>query len=245
MASSYSQACCNTKPVTADYTAVGTFEQVGDLRVYVTGPADAKHAILFIYDIYGMSSQAKQFADRLAEKGGFKVVIPDYLQNDPLDETLFGDRPKLFAWIQRVGSIEVITPPTNKVVESLRVSGVVDAGIVGFCWGAKIATQYAAVDKGDFVKAVAQIHPSMIDIKDAEACPVPNLLIPTKDEEDMVKKKKAKLITRRKKTRLTHVPPPPFSWQKTAYHELLQKKFGDKTEHHRFEGKRKERKREK
>ncbi|ORX62544.1 hypothetical protein DM01DRAFT_1297210 [Hesseltinella vesiculosa] len=209
MASTYSKACCNTKPVTADYTPVGSFDQIGDMRVYVTGPSNAKHAVIFAYDILGMTPQAQQFADRMASKCGFKVAVPDLLQNHPFDMSLVGRREELFAWIQRVGSLELMKGPLNNTIDWLREGGAVDTGMVGLCWGAKIAVQFSALETSGFIKAIAQVHPSMVDDKDAEACPVPNLLIPTKDEPDML-----------------------------PYYEILKSKsFGDQCEHYRFDGK--------
>jgi dienelactone hydrolase len=51
----------------------------------VTGPADAKKAILVIYDIFGYFEQTLQGADILANSGEekYKVLIPDWFKGKP------------------------------------------------------------------------------------------------------------------------------------------------------------------
>ncbi|CAO3637435.1 unnamed protein product [Cunninghamella blakesleeana] len=181
---SYSQACCTVKPVVSNYEAVGTIETIGDLPVYVTGPKDAKYAIVIIYDIFGLHPNAKQFADIVATRG-FKVVMPDFFRGKPCSPELLGDRPKLMEWIGKVGTIEIITPQLNSVIQWLRADGINSGGLVGFCWGAKIGAQFSAIDSPRFFAGLSFIHPSFVDVKDAETASAPVLAIPSKDEPDM------------------------------------------------------------
>ena len=54
----HSEACCNIPPVvTKGYEAKGTYKDIGGYKTYVTGPVDAKKAIVVIYDIFGYFEQ--------------------------------------------------------------------------------------------------------------------------------------------------------------------------------------------
>ncbi|KAI9306271.1 Alpha/Beta hydrolase protein [Cunninghamella echinulata] len=181
---SYSQACCTIKPVESNYQAKGTIENIGDLSTYVVGPDNAKHAIVIVYDIFGLKPNTQQFADLVATRG-YKVFVPDFLRGDYCDPKILGDKVKLIEWVTRVGSKEVIFPMVNQVVGSLRERGFKTGGFIGFCWGAKICVEYSAVDSPRFFAGLSLIHPSFVDVKDAETAMAPILAIPSKDEPDM------------------------------------------------------------
>ncbi|KAI8088968.1 uncharacterized protein BX664DRAFT_331866 [Halteromyces radiatus] len=187
---SYSTACCSIPPVSSNYEAIGVMENVGDLEVYTVGPADAKKAIVVMYDIFGLHPNTKQFADLLAKYCKYKVVMPHFFKGHDCTMEILQDRPRLMEWIGKYGSIEVITPQLNSVVEWLRSSGIHIGGIVGLCWGAKIAAQYSAIDSPRFFAGIVMIHPSFVDNKDAEVASAPVLALPSKDEPDMVYQKK-------------------------------------------------------
>ncbi|KAI9018483.1 Alpha/Beta hydrolase protein [Phycomyces nitens] len=202
---SFTHACCTIPPVKSDYQPTGVTETIGDLTVYRAGPKDAKKAILVIYDIFGFYPNTKQFCDILANHCGYKVIMPDFFYGKPYKPEDMGDIPKLLSWIAKNGSFEVIYPLVQRAKAKLQEEGIVAAGIVGFCWGAKIAVQVTAVDP--FFAAASLIHPSFIDVKDAEKANAPILAIPSKNEADM-----------------------------TEYMAVLAKKpFGPLCEHYRFD----------
>ncbi|KAI8146240.1 Alpha/Beta hydrolase protein [Fennellomyces sp. T-0311] len=182
--SSSLKACCTIPPFESTYTPVGTVEKVGDLDVYTVGPKDAKKAILVIYDIFGFHDNTKQFCDILAKNCGYKVAMPDFFHGKPWTPEQMGDMQALLAWIAKVGTIEVIQPQVTVVREWLQGQGVVQGGLVGFCWGAKIGVQLTAIDS--FFGGVSMIHPSFVEVKDAEGAGAPVLAIPSKNEPDMV-----------------------------------------------------------
>ncbi|KAL0082472.1 dienelactone hydrolase [Phycomyces blakesleeanus] len=202
---SFTRACCTIPPVQSDYQPIGSIETLGDLTVYTVGSKDAKKAIVVIYDIFGFYPNTKQFCDVLANFCGYKIIMPDLFYGKPYKYEDMGDVSKLLNWIGKLGSFEVIYPLIERVKAKLQNEGVVAAGLVGFCWGAKIAVQITAVDS--FFAAASMIHPSFIDVKDAEKANAPILAIPSKDEKDM-----------------------------TEYMAVLAKKpFGDLCEHYRFD----------
>lgn len=82
----HSEACCNIPPVVSKgYKPKGSYETIGGLKTYVTGPADATKAIVVIYDIFGFFDQTVQGADILAtsDKQKYKVYIPDWFHGKP------------------------------------------------------------------------------------------------------------------------------------------------------------------
>ncbi|ORY97565.1 Alpha/Beta hydrolase protein [Syncephalastrum racemosum] len=191
----------------SDYMPIGTMEQVDDLPFYVVGSEDAKISIILIYDVFGLHDNTKQFCDLLAKYGGYRVVMPDFFRGEPLtEEKMAGGKEAIVAWISRVGSFDVIFPDVQKIQKWLQAQDISQAGLVGFCWGAKIAVQTAGiVDR--FFGATAMIHPSQVEIQDAENAQAPILAIPTKDDVDM-----------------------------TEYMRVLSRKpFGSNCEHYRFD----------
>ncbi|RUS34906.1 hypothetical protein BC938DRAFT_477872 [Jimgerdemannia flammicorona] len=76
-----------------------------------------------------------------------------------------------------------ISPDLAKVKQYLTSSGFQSVGIVGFCWGAKIAI--TATGKDSWYAGAALIHPSQLILEDAQKAQGPILLLPSKDEADL------------------------------------------------------------
>ncbi|KAL9541236.1 hypothetical protein MBANPS3_009240 [Mucor bainieri] len=202
---SYSKACCSLPPVVSDYKYTGAMEKFEGLSIYTVGPKDAKKAVLVFYDIFGYHPNAYQFCDILAKHCGWRVIMPDFLHGDYATPALLADIPKLLEWVGRVGTIEVVTPDVERSVKYLKEGGVDAATLVGFCWGAKIAVQLTSTMP--FFVGASLVHPSFVDVKDAEKAGAPILALPSKDEPDM-----------------------------TEYMEVLAKKpFGKQCKHVRFD----------
>lgn len=129
--------------------------------------------------------------------------MPDFLHGDYATAAMMGDIPKLLEWIEKVGTTEVVsvnkgiyrkyfinfeiwiqvTPDVERSVKYLKEAGVDAATLVGFCWGAKIAVQLTTIIP--FFVGASLIHPSFVDVKDAEKAGAPILALPSKDEPDM------------------------------------------------------------
>jgi dienelactone hydrolase len=75
-----------------------------------------------------------------------------------------------------------ITPDIERVEKYLKEQGVDAATLVGFCWGAKIGVQ---LTNRPFIAGISMIHPSFVDVKDAEAAGAPVLALPSQNEPDM------------------------------------------------------------
>ena len=184
--SNTNKACCSIPPVQSDYSPKGSFEEIGGLKTYVTGDRNSKNVITVVYDIFGFWPTTQQGADILGEQG-FLVVMPDFFKGKPLDQSLYP--PKDDAAKQAVQDFfsGPASPPDNltalsnfAAAASKKFDQVRNHGILGFCWGAKIAT--LAADKRDVFKAVAAVHPAMVDPKDAEKITAPYILLASKDE---------------------------------------------------------------
>jgi dienelactone hydrolase len=55
-------------------------------------------------------------------------------------------------------------------------------GIIGYCWGGKIASLLATKEYEGLFKAAVQCHPAMVDAKDAEKVVIPMAMLASKDE---------------------------------------------------------------
>lgn len=150
----------------------------------VTGPADAKKAIILIYDIFGASSQAIQGADRLIQHfNGCLVVMPDFFKGNPLrpDQTSsareFMQGPGAFG--PNVDALlNEILPAIRQRHKNLEEKGL---GCFGLCWGGKIAVLAA-----NAFQATGQAHPGGLDVEDAKKLRAPHLCMASKDENKEV-----------------------------------------------------------
>ncbi|KAG8682314.1 hypothetical protein FRC08_015040 [Ceratobasidium sp. 394] len=179
-------ACCTIPPVQSNYQPKGTFETINGLKTYVIGDKASKKAIVVTQDIFGMVPLTQQGCDILASQG-FYAVMPDFLGDDALKP---GDVPfdtpekvekrnKLFAG---KGSPNGRLPEYLKFGQDLKAEGFKVGGL-GFCWGAKITFMAGA---SDFYTAVAAVHPSLLEPKDAEIMKAAVALYPSSNEDPAV-----------------------------------------------------------
>ncbi|GME49929.1 Dienelactone hydrolase [Neofusicoccum parvum] len=193
MASQHSHACCTIPPVVTDgYQPKGEYITVDGLKTYRTGPADAKHAILIIYDIFGFFPQTLQGADILAtsdKERSYQVFIPDFFEGKPADISWYPPDneekgKKLGEFFAGPAAPAKTVARIPKVVDAInsQVSGLSSWGILGFCWGGKVTNLSST--EGTKFKAAVSAHPAMVDPADAEKVSVPYLLIYSKDEDE-------------------------------------------------------------
>lgn len=183
-----SEACCSIPPVVSEgYEKKGEFIPLGNLeKAYVTGPKETGRAIVIVYDVIGYSSQAIQGADILASSANAQVIVPDLLQGDFADHSWIPpDTPEKLqrwqGWYAERGNPLTYLEPMASVVDTLRDGGAKKIGLVGFCWGGKLATLAATEASG--ISAVVAVHPGMVDPNDAKVVAVPFALYDSKDED--------------------------------------------------------------
>ena len=156
----------------------------------MTGSSSATEALLVIYDIFGFFPQTLQGADILAhsdKEHPYQVYIPDWFGDKAADISWFpptddDKKAKLGKFfeeqaapppkIERFGTIIKEAQEKNPNIKKW--------GILGYCWGGKVAT--LAAGNTDFFSAAAEVHPAMVDPNDAEKVKIPFILLASKDE---------------------------------------------------------------
>ncbi len=91
-------------------------------------------------------------------------------------------RDALMAWIGTEGTWEKVGPMLAEVCAALKGKRI---GVVGYCWGGKGAIM--AISNLDTIMAAALVHPSRVTPEDCQKVRGPVLLLPSKDEPDMVR----------------------------------------------------------
>ncbi|KAE8444196.1 hypothetical protein EG329_000793 [Mollisiaceae sp. DMI_Dod_QoI] len=191
------EQCCTIPPFKSDYQPVGktiTLQVPGneDLPVYVTGPADSKTALIGIYDIFGTHPNTQQGADHLAQQCNSTILLPDFFRGrgwDTNDIPPKEGREKMQAYIQSIGSWEIVGPDLLVAVSYLRERGVGSIGAYGFCFGGKKLVQAQSSSSPPYTNlfnALALIHPTNLSPTDGDLFTVPVALIPSGGEDPLV-----------------------------------------------------------
>ncbi|KAK3299636.1 Alpha/Beta hydrolase protein [Chaetomium fimeti] len=189
----HNEACCNIPPVVASgYAAKGSYEQLGSLKTYVTGPATATKGIISVYDIFGYADQTVQGADILAygdESHQYKVFMPDWFKGNPCPVEWFP--PDTEEKQKNVGAFfsnpdnapQAIAAALPEYVKALELANpsIKSWGLIGYCWGGKIAALATSSASNPF-KIAASPHPAMVDPADAKGITVPFALLASAEE---------------------------------------------------------------
>ncbi|KAI0077963.1 alpha/beta-hydrolase [Panus rudis PR-1116 ss-1] len=150
----------------------GKFEEIGGVRSYVATPSmdyPKDKVLLYLTDVFGVDLVNHQLlADDFA-RNGFKTIIPDILNNDPIppDALNPGSTYDLGAWLAKHDVPTTVHPVLDKVIAALKEAGVTKFGTTGYCFGARPAFNYA-IENITHVTVVA--HPSLLNVpEDIEA----------------------------------------------------------------------------
>jgi len=100
---------------------------------------------------------------------------------------LLADRPGLMAWLGANGDYKNnhFAELINAAVEDLRADGCTSFSIMGQCWGTFVAVQ-ASSEPGNPFLACGGPHPSMMSIEGVKDVTCPLILLPAKEDADMV-----------------------------------------------------------
>lgn len=189
---SHSQACCTIPPVISKgYEGKGSYVTINGLKTYVTGPANASHAILLVYDIFGFYPQTLQGADILAHGDHtrpYRVFIPDFFEGSPADLAWYppdndDKREKMGQFFKNVAAPPKNLPKLHDIMGVLKKDypTVTKWGGVGFCWGGKMLSLSGGKDTP--FNAIAECHPAMVDPEDGGKLTIPVLVLASKDED--------------------------------------------------------------
>ncbi|KAG0567153.1 hypothetical protein M758_7G164900 [Ceratodon purpureus] len=175
MATDLSSACCTPAPA-ATAEQIGKEETIAGVPVYITGPRSASAAVILISDVFGYQTPLLlKLADKVAA-AGYLTLVPDLFHGDPFA----GNRAGLVEWkAKHPPTGEPVTVTKNLVEVVKKTKGIDSVGLAGFCWGAKVAV--CVGKERAHVKAVVQLHPSMVEASDYEqvAVPIAVLAAPT------------------------------------------------------------------
>lgn len=160
-------------------------QPVGGVPAYVTGDVSSPNVIVCIYDIFGLWATTEQGADLLGEVTKSKVIMPDFLRENPWPVDAFPPRndeekKKFGEWLDTVGNFERATKELTAVIDASKAQGAQKIALYGTCWGGKLATELAG--KASPYVAVASVHPAFISPEDAQKVEVPIAFFPSRDE---------------------------------------------------------------
>ncbi|KIK05023.1 hypothetical protein K443DRAFT_4204 [Laccaria amethystina LaAM-08-1] len=158
-------------------------ELIGSVNSYVATPTidyPKDKVVLLLTDVFGPQLvNAQLLADDFA-KNGFKTVVPDYLNGDPVPADVmtsgvcplsFFSKPvylqgreqkpfDLQKWI--ANHTQAQTHPTlDKVIDGLKKEGVTTFGATGYCFGGRYVLDLAF---DNIISASVVSHPSLLEI---------------------------------------------------------------------------------
>jgi len=157
------------KGVTHEGTPKGKWEKIGGVDSYVATPAGdypQNKAILFLTDVFGPQiPNAQLLADDFAANG-FKTIVPDYLNSDPIPEDALSSGRDIGAdiasWLLN-HTEEKTRPNIDKVMEALKSTGVTELAATGYCFGGRYTFDLAFEN---IIKVAVVAHPFLIKIPD-------------------------------------------------------------------------------
>ncbi|PVU96540.1 hypothetical protein BB560_005801 [Smittium megazygosporum] len=191
-----------TVPVQANYTPIGEkFKINQDLECYITGDSKSNAAIIYCFDVFGLSDNILQAADILG-KSGYRVIVPNYWNNKSFPPDLMGEDILLRAMEYDELSPSAV-PNDETTAKALKVKAFyedtkqdIDAAknylietenfknifIVGECLGGKVAKN--AAEKDNFYIGLGLIHPSMVNNENIKKSEIPTILFAGSDDPD-------------------------------------------------------------
>ncbi|KAH7679538.1 putative hydrolase related to dienelactone hydrolase protein [Dioscorea alata] len=177
-----SSQCTENAPVLDASSGEGhVLNDLGGFRAYVSGDPKSKHVVLLISDVYGIDApKLRKIADKVGASK-FYCVVPDFFHGDPYVD----NNPKrpLEAWLKD-------HPPqkgfedAKLVIKALRKEHKYDIGVAGFCWGGKVAVEFAKnVDINVMCKAIVLLHPAFVTVQDIEKVKIPIAILAAEKDE--------------------------------------------------------------
>ncbi|THV04734.1 alpha/beta-hydrolase [Dendrothele bispora CBS 962.96] len=156
------------KGVRHEGTPSGQFKKIKDVNCYVASPEGdyAKDKVLlFLPDAFGMQFVNNQLLVDDFAINGFKTVMIDYFNGDPVPVEAIDDPNSGFDWMVWLGkhNQEVTRPLINNVVAALKEEGITQFAATGYCFGGRYCFDLA-FDNITTVTIVS--HPSLLKVPD-------------------------------------------------------------------------------
>ncbi|KAI9889937.1 MAG: hypothetical protein M1814_004660 [Vezdaea aestivalis] len=139
--------------------------------------------------IFGYFPQTIQGADILASdtKHPRKVFMPDFFKGKPAPLDAYppttDEHKKILAdFFAGPADAKKMIGEVEGLIKALQTSNpsITSWGILGYCWGAKIANLVSV--SGTTFKAAAQCHPAFVAAEDAEKVTIPMCMLASGDE---------------------------------------------------------------
>jgi len=189
--SKHSEACCKIPPVVVEgYEPKGKYIDLNGTKTYVTGPESADTAILSLYDIFGFFPQTIQGADILAYSDSahpYQVFMPDFFGGNPADVSWYPPdsdekKEKFTKWLGENAAPPKHLPKVPTLLEAAEKtnSNIKSWGVIGYCWGGKMASLIASKDGK--IKAAVQTSPAMVDPAEASNVKIPMMMLASMEE---------------------------------------------------------------
>ncbi|KAF4631521.1 hypothetical protein G7Y89_g6606 [Cudoniella acicularis] len=211
------EACNTIPPVTVEnYAPKGSWITLAGLKTYATGPEDAKHALIAIYDIFGNAPQTIQGADLLSKALNALVIVPDFLNGRYAQAEWYagkGDEKEKAEFMAYAFDFKNWTGVTEEVVKAGKSKwvGVMNWGAYGLCWGGKVVALASAA--GTPFTASGQVHPGRLATEDAKAITIPHIVLASKGEDAVIVKEYADVLVGEGKPNVVETyPTMPHGW---------------------------------
>lgn len=181
---------CTNPPCFFHLLSSSLYKERTNTRTDITGPADAEHGILHLYDIFSFRPQTLQGADILAHASPKPtlVVMVDWFAGASVDESWLATpsgRERLHEFLETTADPAATVPVALDILSELKTSvfpGVKRWGAVGFCWGGKVVSLLASRGAECPVDAAAQSSPARLEAEDAKGVTVPMAVLASEGE---------------------------------------------------------------
>lgn len=166
-------------------------DYAADSRTDITGPDNAEHGILYIYDIFSFTSQSLQGADILAFSASKPtlVVMVDWFNGGAVkDEWMTSDtgRNLMRQFVETTADPGTTLPAVIDVLSKLKTDmyfpRVEKWGAVGFCWGGKLVSLLATQGEESPITVAAQSSPARLDPEEARTVTIPMAVLASSKE---------------------------------------------------------------
>ncbi|KAK4687548.1 hypothetical protein P7C73_g2559, partial [Tremellales sp. Uapishka_1] len=171
---------------TQGYELQGQYEKHGIFdKVYVTGPDNAGSALIVAYDIFGFWETTLRGSDLLASHllltCPTKIYMPDFFRGNPIPKEKDGDKEELARFFRGTAKLDDRLSELLGFAKYLRTEkGFAHVGVLGYCWGGKLAIMSLAEPK--VFDYGALVHPAMLVGGDGPKVQVPLALYASADE---------------------------------------------------------------
>ncbi|EED14969.1 dienelactone hydrolase, putative [Talaromyces stipitatus ATCC 10500] len=182
---STAESCCTRTPIGTNQKV--PVVKIANLDTYVTGNTSSKSGVVVIYDIFGFYPQTLQGADLLAAQTGAVTFVPDVLENwyalhDWIPPDNEEKRIAFQTFFAENAAPPLVLPKVNAWLAEAKgkYPSVEKWGILGLCWGGKIAVLEST--EGTSYAVSGQVHPGLYDANDAKNAVIPHVVLASKDE---------------------------------------------------------------